>query len=54
MVACNDAVKDSNLDSIQSCDQECCIDSEISQPTNSALIKKTEKYAQEIFFGIVV
>ena len=42
VVASNDAAKDSNLESIQSCNQECCADSEISQPTNSALIKKTE------------
>ena len=43
VVASNDAAKDSDLESIQSCDQECCVDSEISQPTNSALINKTEK-----------
>ena len=33
VVASNDAAKDSDLESIQSCDKECCVDSEISQPT---------------------
>ena len=33
VVASNDAAKDSDLESIQSCDQECCVDYEISQPT---------------------
>ena len=43
VVASNDAPKDSNLESIQPSDQECYVDSEISQLTNSALIKKTDK-----------
>ena len=44
VVASNDAAKDSDLESNQSCDQECCVDSEISQLTNSVLIKKTESH----------